>query len=237
MPLSPILPFNSSHPFSKVFRLKMTLKEVKPAVWRRIEVPSTYSFWDLHIALTDAFGWWDSHLHEWNIKNPKSPKSGRKMRLGIWDEDDPAVKMDWEYKIAAFFRKRDNPRAIHKYDFGDGWKHLVELEDVHAREDGVAYPRCVDGARACPPDDCGGPSGYREVLEILSDPAHEEHEDRKDWLDGMKGLKGRDFDPERFSSAEVHFDDPYKRWHVAFNHHELTPDMRMYERFKGQDGG
>lgn len=216
--------------FSKVYRFKITLKEVEPPVLRVIEVPGIYSFWDLHVALTDAFVWWDSHLHEWNIKNPKT---GKKERLGIDYEDeyegDPDVKMDWRVMIAHYFMKRKNPTAIYKYDFGDGWKHLVELEDIHPREAGVIYPRCVDGARACPPDDCGGPWGYQELLKVISDPTHEEYEEKIEWLGSMKGIDGEDFDPEHFNPAEVRFDDPFKRWNVAFDNMPMTPDMRMWD--------
>jgi hypothetical protein len=231
--LQPIKPFKYPYPFTNVYCFKITLKEVTPVVWRRIEVPETYSFWDLHVALTDVFGWWDSHLHEFNIKNLKT---GRKERLGIWDEDDPGVKMDWRFRISAYFRKRKNPKAIHKYDFGDGWEHLIELEDVHYREDNVIYPRCLEGARACPPDDCGGPWGYQELLKIIKDPSHKEYEDKIDWLGYMKNMEGADFDPEHFDPAEVRFDDPDKRWAVAFDEDPMTPDMRMWEWLKGQQG-
>jgi hypothetical protein len=222
--------FSYQQAFSRAYRFRITLREVQPAVWRCIEVPETYSFWDLHVALTDAFGWWDSHLHEWNVHNPET---GSLERLGMSDEDDPDVRLDWEIKIADYFLTGKALEALHQYDFGDGWEHLVELEDVHARESGIVYPRCPGGESACPPDDCGGPWGYQELLEIVSDPTHEEYADRIEWLGGMKGIEGKAFAPDRFDPAEVRFDDPEKRWGVAFSNEEMTPDMRMYETFKG----
>lgn len=220
-------PHSYSHPgpFSKVYRFKVTLKEVKPPVWRRIEVPGDYSFWDFHVAITDAFGWWDCHLHEFDIRNPKT---GKKERLGIWDEDDPDVKMDWNHRISRYFMKRKNPRAVHKYDFGDGWEHRILLEDIHPPEEGVIYPRCIAGASACPPEDVGGPSRYTEFLEAMRDPGHPEHEDFREWIGG-------DFDPARFDSGQVRFDDPWKRWRVAFRHEEMTPDMRLWEMHRQQE--
>ena len=115
---------------------------------------------------------------------------------------------------------------------GDGWEHLVELEDVHAREKGVVYPRCLEGENACPPEDCGGPWGYQELLEIIGDPTHEEYADRIEWLGSMKGIDGEDFDPGHFDAAGVHLDDPEKRWAVAFNNETMTSDMRMFEIFR-----
>ena len=74
---------------------------------------------------------------------------------------------------------------------------------------GARYPVCVGGERACPPEDCGGIWGYEALLEVINDPAHEEHEEMLDWLGGQ-------FDPEQFDSATVKFDDPKKRWKIAF---------------------
>lgn len=69
--------------------------------------------------------------------------------------------------------------AKYVYDYGDDWHHLVKLEGYMYREKGVKYPICVDGERACPPEDCGGPGGYNKVLETLADPEHHDHEDMR----------------------------------------------------------
>jgi hypothetical protein len=97
----------------------------------------------------------------------------------------------------------------YEYDFGDGWKHSVTLEAIVARQDGRKYPVCVAGARACPPEDCGGPPGYDNLLAAIRDPDHEDHESVLEWLGGR-------FDPERFDPSRVKFDDPRKRWKLAF---------------------
>ncbi len=83
------------------------------------------------------------------------------------------------------------------------------MEKILPRETGVIYPRCVDGKRACPPEDCGGIGGYAEFLEAIGDPANERHEDMLDWVGGS-------FDPEYFNADEVKFDDPGKRFKIAF---------------------
>ena len=78
---------------------------------------------------------------------------------------------------------------LYEYDFGDGWNHLVTLERIREVDAETAYPRCVAGARACPPEDCGGPSGYQNLLSTLADPGHPEHEEFRRWVP-------KDFDPE-----------------------------------------
>jgi hypothetical protein len=87
-------------------------------------------------------------------------------------------------------------RFEYEYDFGDGWHHSLVIEEISPPEPGVEYPVCLAGVRACPPEDCGGPWGYPEFLEILADPAHEEYESMLEWVGGA-------FDPERFDLARV----------------------------------
>jgi hypothetical protein len=100
-------------------------------------------------------------------------------------------------------------RAGYEYDFGDSWNHQIILKEIVPREKDARYPLCVGGERACPPEDCGGTWGYETLLDVINNPAHEEHEEMLEWLGGQ-------FDPERFDSATVNFDDPKKRWKIAF---------------------
>jgi hypothetical protein len=85
---------------------------------------------------------------------------------------------------------------IYEYDFGDGWEHEILLEKVLRPDPAVQYPRCLGGARACPPEDCGGAGGYADFLQAISDPDHEEHDEYLDWIGG-------EFDPEEFELDEV----------------------------------
>ncbi|KUK38942.1 MAG: Plasmid pRiA4b ORF-3 family protein [Synergistales bacterium 54_24] len=187
--------------FNNVYQFKITLRDIKPPIWRRIQVPETYTFWDLHVAIQDAMGWTDSHLHEFKIKDPKT---GKMVNIGIPDEDRMyKILPEWKVKISKFFSE-ENPRANYTYDFGDDWRHLIQLEKIQPREKGVDYPRCIGGRRACPPEDCGGPWGYVELLEAIRDPEHEEHEEMLEWLGG-------EFDPEYFDIDEVEFTDPESR--------------------------
>jgi len=193
--------------YDQVYQFKITLKGTKPPIWRRIQVPETYTFWDLHVAIQDAMGWDDYHLHEFIFTLPITKIE---VHIGIPMEDDLDETMlpGWEINISDFF-SLENPKGDYCYDFGDGWQHDIILEKILPREGVVIYPRCVDGKRACPPEDCGGIGGYAEFLEAIGDPANERHEDMLDWVGGS-------FDPEDFNPSEVKFDDPAKRFKIAF---------------------
>ncbi len=194
--------------FDRIYQFKITLKRIKPPIWRRIQVPGTYTFWDLHVAIQDVMGWLDYHLHHFEIINPST---GVKEEIGIPDEDfgwGRIILPGWEQKIAKYF-SIDNDKAEYIYDYGDNWEHTVKLEKILPREKGIKYPICIGGKRACPPEDCGGIWGYEELLEIIAKPDHERYEEMLDWLGG-------DFDPEHFDIEEVRFDDPTKRWKYAF---------------------
>lgn len=142
-------------------QFKVTLAEVEPPVWRRIEVPASYTLWDLHVAIQAAMGWLDYHLHMFRLR---SPVTGETDEIGIPDEDafegDPVCLAGWEVPVAAYF-DAVGTRASYEYDFGDGWVHEVELEAVGRRQSKTKHPRCLGGRRACPPEDCGGPPGLR----------------------------------------------------------------------------
>jgi hypothetical protein len=195
--------------YNQVYQFKITLKGTKPPIWRRILVPETYTFWDLHVAIQDAMGWDDYHLHEFTLL---SPKTGRKVKIGIPSDEDAdfgwEVLAEWNQKIAHYFSS-ENSKADYVYDFGDGWEHSIKLEKILPRETGVAYPRCIDGRGACPPEDCGGIGGYAEFLEAIGDPANELHEDMLDWVGGS-------FDPDDFDPNDVEFEDPDSRFKLAF---------------------
>ena len=195
--------------YNQVYQFKITLRDSKPPIWRRIQVPETYSFWDLHVAIQDAMGWDDYHLHSFDMINPHN---GYKESIGIPDDDSmwsTDTKAGWKMKIADYFTLDGNDKADYTYDFGDNWEHLIKLEKILPREKSVKYPVCVKGKRACPPEDCGGIWGYMDLLEILSDPNHREY---KSWLEWLGG----EIDPDDFDAKNVIFDDPAKRLKNAF---------------------
>ena len=195
--------------FNQVYQFYIVLQGIKPRIWRRIQVPETYSFWDLHVAIADAMGWQDYHLHEFEMLDPRN---GETLLIGMPDDEYPderEVLPDDQEKIARYFTL-ENRGALYRYDFGDGWQHRIELEKIVPRQENVEYPRCLAGRRACPPEDCGGIGGYENLLEALADPDHEEHEQMRTWA-------GEDYDSEAFDPTEVNFWDPAVRRKIAFD--------------------
>jgi hypothetical protein len=191
-----------------VYQFKITLQGIKPAIWRRIQVPQAYTFWDLHIAIQDAMGWEDCHLHQFELLNPKTGQVnliGSPVAGGFLDTK---VYPGWEKRISSYF-SLSNKQASYEYDFGDDWQHKVLLEKILPFEAGLTYPRCIAGKRACPPEDCGGIWGYEEMLDIINDPEHEEYGERLEWLGG-------EFNPEEFNPQQVKFDDPRLHWQMAY---------------------
>ena len=193
--------------FDQVYQFKITLKDIKPLIWRRIQVPKTYTFWDFHVAIQDSMGWFDGHLHEFEINNPLT---GLKTLIGIPEEEfaDYKVLPGWKIKIADYFLRK-NKSANYIYDFGDNWRHKITLEKILPKENNVTYPLCVKGERACPPEDCGGTSGYEDFLKIIGDPDDEQHKEMLEWIGG-------EFNPKHFDPNEVTFDDPAERFKIAF---------------------
>ncbi|MFZ2961067.1 MAG: plasmid pRiA4b ORF-3 family protein [Candidatus Ozemobacteraceae bacterium] len=196
-----------------VYQFKISLQEIEPVIWRRIQVPSKYSFWDLHVAIQDAMGWLDYHLHAFRYKRPH----GRVMEeIGIPDDDFDDIKVTpgWTVKIADFF-KVPGQTIIYAYDFGDGWMHEILLEGILLADPKMIYPACLAGAGACPPEDCGSIPGYYELLETLKKRKGSEFEEMKTWLKGH-AKNYWPYDPANFSPDEVKFDDPKKRFKIAF---------------------
>ncbi len=163
-----------------IHHLKVTLLYIEPPVWRRLHVPSAISLTSLHRVLQVALGWQNQHLYQFQVGT-----------LQLWASAAPAVGITLTDVAAT-----PGARFVYCYDFGDGWEHEVVVETVTPPEPGVRYPTCVAGARACPPEDCGGPPGYARVLEVSRDPRHPDHDEIAEWLGGP-------FDPEKFDRQET----------------------------------
>lgn len=189
----------------RVYQFKIEMLNTSPPIWRRVQVPEKYSFWDLHVAIQDSMGWFDCHLHVFRFTK------SRKMEIGIPNNqsfDDVNVVAGWELFIQEHFSIGST--CTYEYDFGDGWTHELTLEGILLAEKGRRYPVCIDGEISCPPEDCGGVPGYYRLLEILSDPNNEEYEDMIAWTGGNS-------DPNRFDPSAVKFDNPKKRWDITFS--------------------
>jgi hypothetical protein len=174
-----------------LFQFKITLLESDPSIWRRIQFQDC-TLDELHEYIQAAMGWTNSHLHQFEINGD---------RYGDPDLLDDGFE-DFECVDSTATRVSDivpetGKRFAFKYeyDFGDGWEHEILFEGCPPAEKQKKYPLCLEGERACPPEDVGGVWGYVEYLEALADPNHERHEEFFEW----RGL----FDPEEFDAGKT----------------------------------
>lgn len=173
-----------------VYQFKVTLLDIKPAIWRRILIPDC-TLVDLHEYIQRAFGWENYHLHQFEIGGAhysQPAPDGDDFEMDFEDETDVLLS-----KLIPKSAKRT--RWIYEYDFGDGWRHEVLFERFPAIDPQVKYPLCSEGERACPPEDCGGPWGYAGILAAIADPKHERHDEILQW-------RGP-FDPEVFDAKKA----------------------------------
>ena len=191
----------------------MELSGTDPLIWRQIEVPSNYNFWDLHVAIQDSMGWLDYHLHMFRIVPPGKRKP---IMIGIPDDECESddILPGWDIPIIKYFREPGDG-AIYDYDFGDSWSHKIILEGIYLQKDGGKYPSCIDGKRRCPPEDCGGIPGYYNLLDVLNDPEDEEYEDMISWLSNH-AINYHPYNPEFFDPKNVNFSNSKTRLKMAF---------------------
>lgn len=176
-----------------VHTLKVTLRHVDPPVWRRIEVRSDTRLSAMANLTILAMGWDGYHLHSFETPDGRL--------YGVPDPNDDLFSFGRRTLDESKHKLGDVLPALgatlrFDYDFGDGWEHDIVVEAISRAEPGTTYPRCATGERACPPEDCGGPWGYQELLEARADPKHERHEELVEWI-------GDDFDPAAFDPQAV----------------------------------
>ncbi len=171
-----------------VYHLKVSLEGVEPAIWRRLQVPGNANLGWLHAVIQLAMGWTNSHMHQFIV----GERLYSDPRIGLDEfEDDPSV-LDENVTALLDIASCAKSTFIYEYDFGDSWEHRIIVEKILDPDPALAtLALCLAGERACPPDDCGGVYGYANLLEVITDPKHEEYEDMMEWLGGK-------FDPEAF---------------------------------------
>jgi len=170
-----------------VYEMKVRIKGARPAIWRRFRVSGNITFYKLHRILQEVMGWSDYHLYEFRVG---------KLLLGEPDPDySPETKSARRVRLSEILI-RETAQFIYIYDFGDYWEHEVTVERILSSDEELRHPVCIDGKRACPPEDCGGIWGYSDLLKIIRNPAHEEYEEMMEWLGG-------EFDPNQFDIDEV----------------------------------
>ena len=187
------------------YLLRISLMHIEPEIWRRIIVPGTISLDRLHDVIQIVMGWQDSHLHQFTIANKNY-------------SDDPEIKasgLDEERFRLVDLLKQKGRKFKYLYDFGDCWFHEITVEDSRASAPEITEPvYCVDGARACPPEDVGSDAGYYEFCKVMAEPDNPQHKSYLDWLTHFSTASvSMNYDPEFFSREQVNSElRKYLRW-------------------------
>ena len=171
------------------YQIKVTLRGIKPPIWRRLRVPGSIRLVRLHEVLQIAMGWSNSHLHLFE-------KDGIYYCRPDHFETDEVPPIDESKTSLQNVLREVGQQMVYQYDFGDNWEHDVVLEEILASESATELPICLDGARHCPPEDVGGVSGYEGFLEAIFDPSHEDYQQMLEWAGGR-------FQPEDFDLQSV----------------------------------
>lgn len=178
-------------PPKSVFQLKITLRYIKPPIWRRVVVPDNLLLGDLHYVIYPAMGWGGYHMHTFRFGGGFNPVEYAMTQIlkdccsGVRSEDTVFLGQ---------VIKRKGQTFSYEYDFGDSWQHEIKVEKILPFDPSMRLPVCLDGQRACPPEDCGGVPGYYDALDALSDASTPEQRQLREWLGG--------YAPEQFNLDE-----------------------------------
>lgn len=169
------------------YYLKVTLLHVSPPVWRRFRVPGDFTLAQLHEILQILMDWQNMHLHDFLI--------GDRYFGRVTEDEDEDYLTDERTQRLDQLVKRAGIRFHYRYDFGDEWRHEIRVERIADAVPGAAAVECLEGARAAPPEDCGGPPGYEVLQQILAAT------DRPEFAEMRAQYK--DFDPEHFDLTAI----------------------------------
>src|SRR5262249_17261946 len=154
-----------------VYQLKITLRDIKPPIWRRVQVQDC-TLSQLHSIIQTCMGWDGYHLHSFEIGGEQYSEPDPDGMMDV--EDERKVKLS--QVVAGGIKK-----FSYTYDFGDNWDHIIQVEKVLDREPSVRYPRCIIGKRARPPEDCGGAGGSTGVVGGVLGPQHKRPAEPLGW--------------------------------------------------------
>jgi hypothetical protein len=172
-------------------QVRVEIAGISPPIWRRLTVPLSWNLHQLHLAIQAAFNWWNCHLHEFQIGGLRY--GDLEVEDDGWSELDPRLFDEREVRLRDF-SSEPGIAFGYKYDFGDSWDHIVEIETKVTLPVLPKHATCVAGALARPPEDVGGKPGYANFLETISDPQNPEYRETIEWCGGH-------FDPEWFDLA------------------------------------
>lgn len=170
-----------------IYQLKVVLEDIRPQIWRRIQVAGSTTLVQLHQILQLAMGWEDYHLHRFSLGEDESLR----LEQIILDES-----------LTSFY----------VYDFGDEWVHQITVEKILPMQSEQPYPNCLAGKRACPPEDCGGSWGYAALLKVLKNPRHPDYRERKEWVGRKFAPKAFDLDEVNKQLRSVNQKDLSKKY-------------------------
>jgi Plasmid pRiA4b ORF-3-like protein len=173
-----------------IYQLKITLKDCRPPIWRRVLVRSDVTLGHLHWVIQLSMGWTNSHLHSFTIKGVEYG-----VPMPEFDFDEVEVRDEQTVNLSKII-SGEKFKFSYLYDFGDSWEHEILVEKVLEADPEIDYPICIKGKRACPPEDCGGVWGYQNFLEVIHEPDHPEHEEMLEWVGGF-------YDPDDAELDEV----------------------------------
>jgi hypothetical protein len=171
------------------YEMKISLNGIEPEIWRKFIIDSSTSLEEFHNIIQIVMGWENYHLYGFFIKGVEYMPADDDSDLEQEAEDTKGMKLN---KFG--FRKRDKIRYI--YDYGDSWEHTIKIEKIYEPEKDLIAPICIDGARNCPPEDCGSICGYEDILKAINKPTTKAAEELLEWL-------GDDYDPEEFNIDEI----------------------------------
>jgi pRiA4b ORF-3-like protein len=167
------------------YRLTLALEGIAPPIWRRLVVPPAITLRRFHHIVQIAMGWANWHPYRFQ-------QDGRE-----FGQMDPSIYLEDDLRFTLkYLLMKPGDSLGYEYDFQDSWRHIVLLEEVVIGNAALPQTRCIDGARACPPEDCGGVQGYQSLLEAIHDPFHAKYRETWAWV-------GTDFDSEAFDVAAV----------------------------------
>lgn len=169
-----------------VYVLKITLLDINPRIWRKIQLSANFNLGFLHAVIQIVMGWTNSHLHHFQV--------GKKFFIDPLLQADDGMEPEYNDSFRTSLSEiasHEGSRFLYEYDFGDCWSHEVVVEKILSSGGSPTGAVCLDGANACPPEDCGGTGGYEDLLKVIKNPDDPEYENTQVWLGG-------DFDPAEF---------------------------------------
>ncbi len=186
---------------ANILQLKISLQQIEPPIWRRVEVKDDITFYELHHVIQIAMGWWNAHLFEFDAGG---------YTIGVIEGSMvPEGTLGSKEVMLSRLLDTENMKFKYLYDFGDNWDHEIELERIIPGVSGKSYPTCIGGERNCPPEDVMGFPGYMNLIEIMKDEKHPEYQGMLEWL-------GEEYDPEYFdleeTNGELQFIIKTKNW-------------------------